>query len=255
MVTKLSLSDQQNIIIVDRPKPVESVQKDSKSIKEEFETFDLSRLDSIQSLTVFYAVFKNVSIRNLDEETRARIDEKFNQLMAQRKDSLSRNQKSFMGNISDSSFVTEDVKSLLNYAALESEALRGNRADFENKVTMMSNKLDKGVSNLTKDERQNLLNDLDLLEQMLSQNERKFYQNQDDYRDIISTLKQKYFDTQNLETRLSQAEQQREEQQRVFRRRMIAIGSVLVVFAVLIVLLISLSSRLRKQTKELKAAN
>ncbi len=258
VVTKLNLSDQENVILVDRPKPIENSQRKTDEVtlnNEEFEAFDVSRLDSIQSLTEFYAIFKSISIRNLNEETKALIDEKFYRLMMQREDSVSNRKSNFMNNISDSSFVAEDVKSLLNYATLESEALQVNRMDFENKVNVISSKLEKGISNLTEAERQNLLNDLDLLEQLLSQNERKFYQNQDDYLSIISTLKQKYFDIQNLETRLSKAEKEREEEQRIFRQRLIIIGGVLIVFAVLIILLISFSSRLRNQAKELKAAN
>ncbi len=258
VVIKLNLSDQENVILVDRPKPIENPQKkidEGISMKEDFDAFDVSRLDSIESLTEFYALFRSISIRNLNEETKALIDKKFNQLMAQREDSVSIRKANGIGNISDSSFVSEDVKSLLNYATLESEALQANRSDFESKVNVISSKLEKGISNLTEAERQNLLNDLDLLEQLLSQNERKFYQNQDDYLSIINTLKQKYFDIQNLETRLSKAEKEREEEQRVFRQRMIIIGGVLIGFAVLIILLISFSTRLRNQAKELKAAN
>jgi signal transduction histidine kinase len=252
-VLNVNLSEKENVIIVDHPKLSEP-QKPS-SIKEELSDFDLSKLDSIKSLTVFYAVFKNISIKNLNEDARIRIDAKFNQLVADMEDSVARSQTNFMGNISDSSFVTEDLKSLLNYATIESEALQTNRADFESKINVISAKLEKGVSNLSEDERKNLLADLDLLEQLLIQNESKFYQNQNDYRDIINTLKEKYFDIQNLETKLSASEKEREEEQRIFRNRLIIAFIILILFAGLIILLISFSGRLRKQAKELKSVN
>jgi signal transduction histidine kinase len=252
-VLTMTLSEKENVIIVDRPKLAEP--QKSSSIRDELSDFDLSKLDSINSLTVFYAVFKNISIKSLNEDARIRIDAKFNQLVAAMEDSVARSQTNFMGNISDSSFVTEDLKSLLNYATIESEALLTNRADFENKINFISAKLEKGVSNLSEDERTNLLSDLDLLEQLLIQNESKFYQNQNDYRDIINTLKEKYFDIQNLETKLSVSEMEREEEQRVFRNRLIIALIILILFAGLIILLISFSGRLRKQAKELKSVN
>lgn len=252
-VLNVNLSEKENVIIVDRPKLPEP-QKPS-SIKEELSDFDLSKLDSIKSLTVFYAVFKNISIKSLNDDARIRIDAKFNQLVADMEDSVARSQNNFMGNISDSSFVTEDLKSLLNYATVESEALHTNRADFESKINVISAKLEKGISNLSEDERKNLLSDLDLLEQLLIQNESKFYQNQNDYRDIINTLKEKYFDIQNLETKLSVSEKEREEEQRIFRNRLIIASIILILFAGLIILLISFSGRLRKQAKELKSVN
>ena len=53
-----------------------------KDIKQEYlSDFNLSRLDSIKSLTVFYAMFKNYPIRNLDAQAKKRVDAKFNQLM------------------------------------------------------------------------------------------------------------------------------------------------------------------------------
>lgn len=252
-VVNVNLSDRENVIIVDQPEI--QLPQTSTPIKEELNDFDLSRLDSINSLTVFYAVFKNISIKSLNAEARAKIDAKFIQLVANMEDSVARSQTGFMGNISDSSFVTEDLKSLLNYATIESEALEMNRMDFENKIKVISNKLDVGVTNLSDEERQNLLADLDLLEQLLIQNESKFYQNQNDYRNIIGTLKEKYFDIKNLETRLSKSEKEREEEKRVFRQRLVITLSIIIVFAGLIIVLIRLSSRLRRQTIQLKSVN
>lgn len=250
IVVMMRLSELENVLTVDHPKIEEP-----KPVVEEAVNFNLSILDSIRSLPAFYAVFKNIAIKDLNEEARIKIDAKFYHLVSSVKDSLARSHDSFMSNISDTSFVSEDLKSLINYATLESEVLHTNRTDFEEKIIVISGKLEKGISNLSENERQNLLADLDVLEKLLIRNESKFYENQNDYRDIINTLKEKYFDIQNLETRLSTAEKAREEEQRLFRQRLIIIGGVLVVFAILVVLLISFSSRMRKQAREVKSVN
>jgi len=239
----------ENLLIADH------IKKPAKpSTREQLHDFDLSRLDSIQSLTVFYAVFKNISMSSLSPEVRARIDAKFRELIGRMQDSVSR-RGDFMTNISDSSFVTEDIRNLLNHATRESEALDINRTAFEEKIHVIAGKLKKGVSNLNEDTRKTLLSDLDLLEKMLIENESKFYKNQNDYREIISTLKDKYFDVQNLEERLSLTERKRQEEQRVFQQRLIITIGILIVFGVLIVLLISFSGRLRRQREALRAAN
>ncbi len=256
--TKMNLSDSENVIFIERPKVVSTQEKKAEitsTVKEDFSHFDLDRLDSIQSLTVFYAVFKDVSIKSFDEESRARIDAKFNQLLLQRDGIYEGDKPDFIRNISDSSFLAEDLKNLLNQSTLESNLLETNREDFESKIKMISEKLERGVTNLTKDERMSLLRDLDLLEKMLIENESKFYQNQNDYREIIDALREKYFDTQKLEDQLSIAEKERDEEQRTFRQRLMIGGVILLIFAILIILLITFSNRVRRQSNDLKSAN
>lgn len=248
-VLRINLSDKENILVAERIKA-----PGKPSTREQLNDFDLSRLDSIQSLTVFYAVFKNISMSSLSPEVRARVDAKFRQLVSLMQDSVSR-RSDFMANISDSSFVAEDIRNLLSHATRENAALDINRTAFEEKINMIAGKLKKGVTNLNEDTRKNLLADLDLLETMLIENESKFYKNQNDYREIINTLKDKYFDTQDLEKRLSLTERQRQEEQLLFQQRLILAIGVLIVFGVLIVLLVSFSGRLRQQREALRAAN
>src|SRR5690606_7058292 len=101
----------------------------------------------------------------------------------------------------------------------------------------ISSKLEKGITNFTAAERLALLTDLDLLTKLLIENEGRFYQNQSDYREIINNLKEKYFDVENLETKLSETEKQREEEQRLFQLRLLFIGCVVLVFGILIIIL------------------
>ncbi|MBT1686319.1 HAMP domain-containing histidine kinase [Fulvivirgaceae bacterium PWU37] len=247
-VLRINLSE--NVLVAERSKaPAKTT-----TLRDQLSDFDLSRLDSIQSLTVFYAVFKNISMSNLSPEARARIDAKFRELVGRMQDSVSR-RSDYMANISDSSFVAEDIHNLLSHASRESEALDVNRTAFEEKIGMITGKLQKGVSNLDEETRKTLLADLDRLELMLIENESKFYKNQNDYREIINTLKDTYFDVQHLEERLSITQQKRAEEQALFQQRLLITIGILIVFGVLIVLLVSFSGRLRRQREALRMAN
>ena len=147
-----------------------------------FKDFDLSKLDSIQSLTAFYAIFKSFSIKDMNEETKLKIDAKFNQLVAQLQDSIQRKNSGFIGRISDSSFVNDDIKNLLAQATHESNTLETQRTDFEEKIKIIEDKLASGISSMDEATRSNLLSDLTRLEMILGQNEKQFYKNQNDYR-------------------------------------------------------------------------
>jgi signal transduction histidine kinase len=220
-----------------------------------FKNFNLANLDSIQSLTVFYAVFKNVPIKSMDAATKAKLDGKFNQLVTQLQDSASHKKDVFMGNISDSSFVSEDIKNLLKKATLEGQGLTTQKNEFDEKIRIIDQKLKKGLMNLDENTRATLFSDLIALEQLLASNESRFYKNVSDYRLIISGLKEKYFDFQKLENQLSESEARRLEEQLAFRKQIFAISLVVIGFAILIVLLITFSGRLRRQKKDLVKAN
>lgn len=255
----------ENVLIIDPVKketPPEVITSSSpqqkRAIPEEeyFNNFDLSKLDSIQSLTVFYAVFKNYQIQDLNENVRTRVDKKFNELVQQLQDSAAMgNQQAPIGRISDSSFVRDDVQNLLNQASRENRTLQTQRSEFDEKIRIINQKLERGITTLDPESREGVLSDLLALEKLLTENEGRFYKNLNDYREIINSLKQRYFDFQSLETRLSESEAKRLEEQRVFRQRLIGISLLVVTFAILIILLISFSSRLRKQKQDLMLAN
>jgi signal transduction histidine kinase len=253
-VSKVNLSAQGNVIVVNRPRVQESTARKG-TLQDELGDFDMSKLDSIRSLTVFYAVFKDISMKNLSATDRKRIDDKFHELVLQMEDSVARTGRPLVGTISDSSFVSEDIRNLLAHSTQERDALETNRAQFDQRIKLISDKLEKGIANFSSDERLALLAELDRLEQLLKENESKFYKNQNDYLVAINELREKYFDIQNLESKLSDSEKQRGEEQRKFQQRFLIIAGVLVAFGALIVLLISFSSRLRKQAKDLKLAN
>jgi signal transduction histidine kinase len=249
-VSKLNIST--GMLTVERP----VVEVKSEPLPKAKPVFDLSRLDSIRSLNRFYAIFRTLPISDLDEESRLKVDTRFHQLVALHDDSIaSRATPVLVTNISDSSAIAEDVHNLLNYIGIETQILENNRADFDEKIKIISGKLERGVANLTEQDKQLLLQDIDKLEELLARNESKFNKNQQDYREIIDALRAKYFDIEELQSRLSKAEQQRLEEQKLFNQRMVMGGVLLLVFAIMIILLIRFSGRMRSQAKELKAAN
>ena len=267
----LLLSNHENVLSVERIKPASppvasSLQELSPASaraslnnpvtkKEYFKNFTLSDLDSIQSITVFYAIFKDFPIRDLSDDLKLKVDNKFNELVAQLQDSIRTNEDVFMGRISDSSFVSEDIKNLLNQAAAENRTLEIQRSDFDEKIEIINRKLEKGLANLDSASQALLLSDLIALERLLSENESRFYRNMNDYRQIINGLKEKYFDFQHLEDQLSESEARRLEEQRTFRQRILGASVVVLAFIALTIQLVSMSSRLRKQKKDLLRAN
>lgn len=245
----------QNIVIFE-PVVIKEVEEPvvTRAQPSYFKDFDLSKLDSIQSLTVFYAIFKNFPIKDMSESAKKRIDAKFNELIIQMQDSL-KGTSSVMGRISDSSFVDDDIKSLLSQATRESEMLELQRGEFDEKIMLIQDKLAKGITTMDEQTRANLLSDLMRLEAILMQNENRFYKNQADYRHVINSLKEKYFDITELENKLSESEAKRLEEQRAFRQKLFVTLSVLFVFALLILLLIYFGDKLKKQKKELERVN
>lgn len=255
-ITNLILSDKENVLIAAliKPAPVVQAQEQPKpQIKSEyFKDFDLSKVDSIQSLTAFYAIFKNYSVTELNEDIKQKLDDKLNELVQALHDSVAR-RNPFVGRISDSSFVSDDIRNLIAQATEENKLLESQRQDFDEKIRIINEKL--AAENLDESMRNRLLSDLALLERMLEENESKFYKNQSDYRSILNSLKEKFFHISVLENKLSESEAQRLEDQQMFRKRMLTILSIAVVFALMIILLIYFSNKLKKQKKQLVFAN
>jgi signal transduction histidine kinase len=255
IISNISVNDDQVVLVVERQRPAQSPPQTTSHPKAEAPPFDVARLDSIKSLAEFYAVFRNISMSSLNEDVRLLVDEKFRQLVAQRQDSIQARQRKYITDISDTSLVLEDIRNLLKQATDERNTLRTNREEFEDKIVVISSKLKRGVLNLSDTERTSLLRDIDLLEQLLTENESQFYENHNDYREIINTLREKYLDMEELQNRLSEAERLREAESREFRQRLVGIGAVVVAFGFLIILLITFATRLRRRTKSLQAAN
>lgn len=72
---------------------------------------------------------------------------------------------------------------------------------------------------------------------------------------VITELKRRFFDLQELEKKLSESERERLEEKRIYQKRLILSVAIAMVFALLIVLLFYLRSKLKKQQRELIEAN
>jgi len=261
-INNLASSAQESVLTIGQIKlPVQKPTEIATASKQTsdrnfFQNFDLSNLDSIQSLTVFYAVFKNYDRKQLSKDDLKRVDDKFNELLSRLENSAKQQQRqAFVGKITDSTFLAEDVKNLLSQVRGESQTLTDQRSEFDEKLRIINAKLAGGAANLDEASRKSIINDLALLERLLIENESRFYKNQNDYRALINAIKERLFDIQSLEKKLTESELQRLEEQRVFRQRLIIISAVVLLFGILIILLIYFSSALRKQKKQLVAAN
>ncbi len=239
------------IVASTSPKDKESVAKPITT-PDIVKNFKISELDSITSLTVFYSVFKKYDISKFDDATRKKIDDKFYQLASQKNKDT---EQQFIGKISDSSFVSSDVKNLLAQAARENQLLDKFRMEFNQKIQLINEKLSGGTSNLDAAESQKLFDDINILENVLSENESKFYKNISDYRTILNSLKSSFSNIRTLETKLELVEAERQKEQKAFREKILIAGSVTVVFGVLLVFLFYLRSRLKRQQKNLIDAN
>ena len=119
-----------------------------------FEQFNFDYLDSVQSLTVFYAIIKNVKVENFNQEMTRKIDAKFYQLIGKWEDSLNRiRSRNFYGKISDSSLVQNDVLLLIDQAKQEDQALTRIKSEFDISVERLTEKLKGGGVDLGDQER------------------------------------------------------------------------------------------------------
>lgn len=256
LVTNMTIDGENLTLSVEHPRVQQTPPREKKIVANPtVEEFDVAKLDSIKTLAEFYLMFRNISMSSLDENIRQQVDAKFKQLVELRQDSIRASQPLYIRDISENSLVVEDLRNLLKQATDENNKLRVNREEFENKIVVISSKLQRGVNNLSDADRNALLRDIDNLELLLTENESQFFKNQNDYHEIINTLREKYLEVETLQHQLSQAERLRIEQDKEFRQRIFGIGSIVVLFGLLIILLLTFSSRLRRQTRSLQAAN
>lgn len=255
-IDELVLSENENRLVASRSLQVAQADNSGgKDASAYFKGFDLTNLDSIQSLTVFYAIFKNYQFSNLDKPTRERIDAKLYSLMGKMLDSIRGRSDPFVSRISDSTFVSDDLRTLLAQAETEQKTLTELRDAFDQKIDLINRKLEGGIDQLDPLVRDQLWQDIATLENILEENEERFYRNQSDYLKVLGSMKEKFFDVKDLEEKLNVSEAQRIEERQRFQRNIVIVILVTAGFALLSILLIHFSSKLRKKQTELVAAN
>jgi signal transduction histidine kinase len=221
-----------------------------------FSSFNFEYLDSIQSLTIFYAVIKNVDVDQFDEQLKRRIDEKFYQLVGKWEDSLEniRNRR-FMGNITDSSLVGSDVALLIDQALQEQQSLTQIRNQFDENVTLLEEKLATGGTNLSNEEQLQILDGINKLSQILSENERKFYQNQAQFSNLLNVLRSRLTSIDELEEKLLLSERQLEIQSKEFTQKLLTAIAIALALAIFGSISFVLTKKFQKQKNQLAKAN
>lgn len=249
-ILELLNGDIQRLIIEAIPRELTTTQTQtaaSSSVK-----LDARSLDNVKSLSELFSSIGEYT--QLSENDKRQLDDKFAQLFAEVKDSIVQRQ-TYLDRISNTSVVNEDIKNLLNQVGSEDRLLQQQREEFNNKIAVIESKLNSGFSTLSQAERKGLLDDLNALESLLSENESRFFENHNDYRQIINGLKEKYFDVERLENQLSESESKRLQEQELFREQMLIAAGVLAFLSAVALLLVYFSNRLRKQKKQLIKAN
>jgi signal transduction histidine kinase len=214
---------------------------------------EISTLDTVRNLSEFYAIIRSLDMDNIPDTVKSRIDTRFNQLLNELV-KASAEENELLEPVGDTT-TTAELRALIARATKEGKELERQRSEFDKRIAALGQRLSTGIANMDADTRNRLLNDIVLLENLLLENENRFRQNQDEYKQVISSLKEQYFDIQTLESKLSESEKLRLEEQRVFKQRLILALILGIIFAVLILMLARFSTRLRKQKKQLIAAN
>lgn len=216
---------------------------------------ELDDLDNIKTLQAFYNVVKNYRVRDLDDELRQKLDIKFHELVKHFQDSLNgRKQQKYIDKISEITLINTDLQNLLKEALEESRALDSLQKQFEEKLEVITAKLNDG-SKLPDSVRRKLLNSIDSLEAVLANNREKFQEHQENYRTALASLREKLSDIDYLQKELTQSEAERAAERKAFQQRMLTISSLTAGFALLAVFLFYFIRQLKRQQKELVVAN
>lgn len=250
-----SLNGAYTLIIEPIRKPVEEV-KPSPAIvaSKRFYEKEVSSLDSAQSLSSFYQIIRGMPMSDLSVEQKAKIDAMFNQLLLSMQ-SATPKQPLLPISVSDSSRNSDEIKQLIEKATEEGKKLETQRAEFDVRIEALNSKLSTGIVNQDPDSRNRLLKDIVALEKLLKENENKFVKNQNDYKQILETLKESHFNINVLEGKLSESESLRLQQEKEFRERIVFALILFIIFLILIIQLVRVRAKLKKQKKELTVAN
>lgn len=216
-------------------------------------TEEIITLDSAKNLAEFYKVLRNINMDNIHDSVKTKIDARFNQLLTTLVQTSG--QENELPVLSGDSSTTGELRALILRASEEGRELERQRSEFDKRIAALGQRLSTGIANMDAETRNRLLNDIVLLENLLQENETRFRNNQDDYKQVINSLKEQYFNIGVLEDKLSESEKLRLEDKRIFRQRLLLALILGIIFTILIILLARFSTRLRKQKKQLIAAN
>jgi signal transduction histidine kinase len=219
----------------------------------------LPPLDTIQSLTSFFSVFKNYDFKKLSRPEQQRVDARLagliSQLTAQEEAIPSAIRTNYIQSISDSTFFGSDLKKIVKQANFENKIQEEQLASFDKKLRVINVKLANGIVRLDERSRQDVLHELASFENLLIKRENRFLKSQHDYRLLINNVKNRFFESENLPEKLTASEMQQQKQEDSYEQFLMAIGGIVILFALLIVSIIAFSYALRKQKKTVELAN
>lgn len=211
-------------------------------------------IDTIKNLESFYRIIKEYDLKQLGIDE-AYIDARFVQLVKQLKDSTQVAQTNYYDFITDTTLLTEDVEILISQARQENQKILAEDKIFQEKIQLINSKLDGKFESLSLAEKNKLLENLNLLEGIVARNEKLLQKNQNIYLNIISELKERFFDLEEMEEKLEESENLRLLDREIFEQKLSTVLAVAVIIALLCILLIYLSLKLSSRKKKLEEAN
>lgn len=263
VVTAINLSANEGTLTVDRPRKrdVPEVAQQQKQPQQQptrrqeqvTPSFDITDLDTVTTLTGFYAMFRNVSIVSLSPTVRQKVDARFKELAAGKSTTTAATRPDPIHGISEISRVPADIRILLSKATTEKETFTPARVEVSKKIAAISSKLQKGVT-LTSAERAALQRDLDQLEKVVNENESQLDRNAEGYREIIAFLREKYYGASPSQTKTA-AQRRLDEDANAFRNQLFAIGAIVILSALVIILLVYFITKVRRQASALQRAH
>jgi len=219
----------------------------------------LPPLDTIHSLASFNSVFKNFDLKKLTREEQQRVDARLAELTPQVKQKEQAMPASiragYMQGISDSTYFGKDLKNIVMQTKLENQTQEERLAAFDKKLRVINVKLANGIVRLDERARQEVLHELASFESLLIARENRFLKSQRDYRLLINNVKNRFFESKHIPEKLTISEIQQKKQDDLNDQLWMAIGVSVILFALLIISIVSFSLVIRKQMKALEKMN
>jgi signal transduction histidine kinase len=223
--------------------------------------FNLSAFDTVESMAGFYAVIKNYNLKKLNRAEQRQLDATFNSLLTRTQQSpktttsISSEHPALIEKVSDSSLFSADIKNMATQARLENKIFDQRKTKWDSKIGLINKKLSNGSIRLDERARNELRGELSSLQNLLIENESRFFKNQNDYRLLINSIKAHFPEFQNLKEKLTINERQRLEKESIDQQRVLAFFALAIVFALLVILFIYFSAALRRRKTALLIAN
>ncbi|WP_176223685.1 sensor histidine kinase [Marivirga sericea] len=235
------------------PQIVEKQSNQNRAKKETGSSF--LQIDTINSLRSFYNLLNTIQRENLSQNDQLQLDQKFDELLTNITKGNNADSIDLLAQISDTTIVENDINKIFQQVMKDNTSMSKQRLALEEKIQMVIDKLNAGFENMSEESKENLLDDIEELESTLRNNKNELNENLNNYLRVINELKRRFFDLQELESRLSESERERKKEREIYRQRLLITLGIVLLFAFLIILLFYFRSRLKRQKAALIEAN